>query len=171
MQPRSRTELIAIVIAIAITIAITMSGTLLAAAPAVAAPLHPSRAPVVSRVQVGGDVWKLFQATNDSREALGLGTLVLNRQMSQVAFRHTQAMVRADALFHTADVDTYLHGIDWHAWGENVGYTPGDVASMQDAFMASPPHRSNILNRSFTHVAIGAVRFDGTLWVTVFFYA
>jgi uncharacterized protein YkwD len=41
---------------------------------------------------------------------------------------------------------------------------------MQDAFMASPPHRQNSLNRSFTHVAIGVVRHVGYLWVTVFFY-
>ena len=41
---------------------------------------------------------------------------------------------------------------------------------MQQAFMDSPPHRGNILNREFRQVAIGTVRVDGTLWVTVFFY-
>ena len=64
----------------------------------------------------------------------------------------------------------YLHGIQWHTWGENVGYTPGDVKSMEQAFMDSPPHRGNILNRAFRQVAIGSVRVDGTLWVTVFFF-
>ena len=58
----------------------------------------------------------------------------------------------------------------WHTWGENVGYTPQDVASLQQAFMDSPPHRANILNRALHPVAIGSVRVDGTLWVTVFFY-
>ena len=155
-------------------IAIALSGSLLAAlasVPAAASPLHPTRPPVERRVQVDSDAWKLFQATNGSRGRFGLGKLVLNRRMSQIALRHTQAMVRADTLFHTGDVDTYLHGIDWHVWGENVGYTPGDISSMEDAFMASLPHRENILNRSFTHVAIGAMRHGGYLWVTVFFYA
>jgi uncharacterized protein YkwD len=36
--------------------------------------------------------------------------------------------------------------------------------------MNSPSHRANILNRRFRHVAVGTVRRDGTLWVTVFFY-
>ena len=36
--------------------------------------------------------------------------------------------------------------------------------------MDSPPHRGNILNRAFHQVAIGSVRVDGTLWVTVFFF-
>ena len=79
-------------------------------------------------------------------------------------------MSRSGTLFHTSNVDVYLHGMTWHTWGENVGYTPQDVASLQQAFMDSPPHRENILNRAFTHVAIGSVRVDGTLWVTVFFY-
>ena len=74
------------------------------------------------------------------------------------------------ALFHTANVDVYLHGIQWHTWGENVGYSPGDVAGLEQAFMDSPPHRGNILNRAFRQVAIGSVRVDGTLWVTVFFF-
>jgi uncharacterized protein YkwD len=151
---------------------IALSGALLAgvaAAPAAASPLQPTRA-AAGRAQVGSDAWQLFQATNDSRGRFGLGKLVLDRGMSRVALRHSLAMVRAGTLFHTANVDTYLHGIAWRAWGENVGYTPGAVASMQDAFMASPPHRQNILNRSFTHVAIGVVRHVGYLWVTVFFY-
>jgi uncharacterized protein YkwD len=42
---------------------------------------------------------------------------------------------------------------------------------MEAAFMASAPHRANILHSTFHHVAIGAVRVDGALWVTVFFYS
>jgi len=44
------------------------------------------------------------------------------------------------------------------------------VADIESAFMASLPHRQNILNKTFRHVAIGAVRVDGVLWVTVFFW-
>jgi uncharacterized protein YkwD len=80
-------------------------------------------------------------------------------------------MARAGELFHTGDAGVYLDGISWHTWGENVGFTPGDVESIQEAFMDSPPHRTNILNRRFRHVAVGAVRVDGVLWVTVFFYS
>ena len=45
------------------------------------------------------------------------------------------------------------------------------MGSIQQAFMNSPPHRSNILNHSFHRVAIGTYRdANGFLWVTVFFY-
>ena len=119
---------------------------------------------------VGRDSWRLFRATNESRGRFELPELRLNRELSVVARRHSMAMARAGEYFHTIDVDVYLHAIGWHIWGENVGYTPRDVASIQRAFMGSPPHREHILNRSFRQVAIGAVRVDGTLWVTVFFY-
>lgn len=142
------------------------------AGPAAARPLMPAKAlHRATRVEIGKEAWQLFRVTNASRGRFGAPKLQLNRDMSAVARRHSLAMARAQTLFHTADVDVYLHGVDWHLWGENVGFTPGDVASMQQAFMDSPPHRSNILNHGFRHVAIGAVRVDGTLWVTVFFYA
>jgi uncharacterized protein YkwD len=123
------------------------------------------------RLAVAGDSWKLFQATNESRGRFDLPNLRLNRELSVIARRHSMAMARNGGLVHTADVDIYLHGIAWRTWGENVGYTPRDVTSIQQAFMDSPPHRENILNGTFREVAIGTVRVDGTLWVTVFFFA
>jgi uncharacterized protein YkwD len=141
----------------------------LAPASAVAGPLgSPAR---TARLQVGGDSWRLFKATNESRGRFDVPKLRLNRELSVIARRHSLAMARSGELFHTTDVDVYLHGIAWHTWGENVGYTPQDVESMEQAFMDSPPHRGNILNGAFREVAIGSVRVDGTLWVTVFFYA
>ncbi len=37
-------------------------------------------------------------------------------------------------------------------------------------FMASTPHRRNILNREFDHFAVGVVESGGNVWVTVIFY-
>jgi uncharacterized protein YkwD len=119
---------------------------------------------------VGQESWRLFQATNESRARFDLPPLRLNVELSAIARRHSVAMAQAGSLFHTPDVSVYLRAIDWRTWGENVGYTPGDVDSVQAAFMASPIHREHILNGAFRHVAVGAVRVDGTLWVTVFFY-
>jgi uncharacterized protein YkwD len=133
----------------------------------IAAPAAPGPA----RLAIGSETWQMFKATNASRGRYDLPQLRLNRELSEIARRHSLAMASTDQLFHTTDVDLYLHGIAWHVWGENVGYAPGDAQSLQQAFMNSPPHRENILNRAFRHVAIGAVRVHGTLWVTVFFYA
>ena len=120
--------------------------------------------------EVGKSSWKLFRATNESRRRFELPTLRLNRELSVIARRHSRAMARRGELFHTVAIDVYLRGIAWHAWGENVGYTPWRVASVERAFMDSPIHREHILNSAFSRVAIGSVRVHGTLWVTVFFY-
>jgi len=169
--PRYRVTLTAL--SLALTALFTLSSSPARATEVLAATPHRTLASHVSdprRVQVGSDAWQLFKLTNASRGRFGLPSLRLDRDMSVVARRHSAAMARAGELFHTSNVDVYLHGIHWHAWGENVGYTPGDLASIQTAFMQSPPHRENILNHAFGHVAIGTVRVDGTLWVTVFFY-
>jgi len=110
-------------------------------------------------------------ATNHSRVSHGVHRVSLNAVMSELALKHSLAMAKAGYLFHTSDpASYYLHGITWRIWGENVGVTGGAVAQMESAFMASPPHRANILRPSFKHTAIGAVRWNGQLWITVFFY-
>jgi uncharacterized protein YkwD len=155
---------------IGVTVAVA-AALLLVFAP-ISASARPLGAPArhAPRAAVGGDSWRLFKATNQSRGRFNVPKLRLNRELSVIARRHSMAMARNGALFHTANVDVYLHGIQWHTWGENVGYSPGDVEGLEQAFMDSPPHRGNILNRAFRQVAIGSVRVDGTLWVTVFFF-
>ena len=46
------------------------------------------------------------------------------------------------------------------AWGENIGWTTGDIADLQRAFMRSPVHRENILDGRFRRVAVGAAKDD-----------
>jgi uncharacterized protein YkwD len=114
---------------------------------------------------------RMLLATNHSRTNHDIRRVSINRDMSALARKHSLAMANADSLFHTNDpASYYLKGIKWHYWGENVGVTGGTVRDLEAAFMASSPHRANILHTSFRHVAIGAVRVDGVLWVTVFFY-
>lgn len=115
--------------------------------------------------------WPMKRETNESRLANGVRRVDLRSRMSDLARHHSRRMARRGDLFHTANpARYYLDGISWSSWGENVGYTSGTVSQMQRAFMRSPGHRANVLNRGFRHVAIGTVRRDGVLWVTVFFY-
>jgi uncharacterized protein YkwD len=158
----------------------TRAGSVLVASFAVVLVLAPGMAAAslldappsaqTSASSVGQETWRLLRATNDSRERFDLPPLRLNLELSAIARGHSMAMARTGSLFHTLDVGIYLRAIDWRTWGENVGYTPGDVGSVHEAFMASPTHREHILDGAFRQVAIGAVRVDGTLWVTVFFY-
>lgn len=115
--------------------------------------------------------WPMKRETNESRIGNGIRRVDLHERLSDLARRHSIRMARRGALFHTHDpASYYLRGVRWSTWGENVGYTTGSVARLQRLFMRSPGHRSNILNGRFRHAAIGTVRRDGVLWVTVFFY-
>jgi len=158
-------------IAAAIVLALSL-GSLAQPVPAVASALRAGTAPETGsdRLRVGEDAWRLLQLTNAARERRGLVKLQLDREASQIARRHSVAMATAGDLFHTTDVSPYLDGVAWHRWGENVGYTPGSIEGLQQAFMDSEPHRANVLQPAFRRVAIGTVRAGGVLWVTLFFY-
>jgi uncharacterized protein YkwD len=123
----------------------------------------------------GGGKWSdrhaMYRATNVSRDRFSRINVAINRTMSKIALRHSRWMASSDKLVHTSDpAAAYLKGMSWHCWGENIAVSGGTIADVEKAFMASPEHRANILNSCFKHVAIGATRVDGALWVTVFFY-
>jgi len=114
---------------------------------------------------------RMYRATNVSRTNHEVRKVDLIARISDLAKRHSLKMARNSDLFHTKDpAATYLEGVRWHTWGENVGVTGGSVADLQAAFMRSSGHRANILNPAFDNVAVGAVRRDGILWVTVVFW-
>jgi len=123
----------------------------------------------------GGSKWSdrhaMYKATNVSRDRFSRINVGINRTMSKIALRHSRWMASSDKLVHTSNpAAAYLKGMSWHCWGENIAVSGGTIVDVEKAFMASPEHRANILNSCFKHVAIGATRVDGVLWVTVFFY-
>jgi uncharacterized protein YkwD len=117
---------------------------------------------------------RMYQATNNSRLNNGIHRVDIHWMMSKLARQHSIAMAQRGIIFHNSISviqGTYLEGIDWSTWGENVGVTGGTIGSLESAFMQSPGHRANILNQRFRRVALGTYRDDdGLLWVTVFFY-
>jgi uncharacterized protein YkwD len=117
---------------------------------------------------------RMYHATNNSRVNNGVRRVDIHWQISKLARQHSIAMANRGSIFHTSSSviqGTYLRGVDWSTWGENVGITTGSVSDLQQAFMQSPGHRANILNQQFRRVALGTYRDDdGYLWVTVFFY-
>ena len=115
---------------------------------------------------------RMYQATNNSRLTNGVRKVDIHYTISRLARQHSIAMANRGSIFHTTNPSSfYLKGVRWSTWGENVGVTGGTITGMQSAFMNSPGHRSNILNRGFHRVAVGTYRdANGLLWVTVFFY-
>ena len=106
---------------------------------------------------------------NDDRADRDRAALKLDLELSRYAKRHSQDMADAGELFHTDDLAAKLKGKNWSAGGENVGMAQ-NLPDLEAAFMASTPHRRNILNREFDHFAVGVVESDGNFWVTVIFY-
>jgi uncharacterized protein YkwD len=127
--------------------------------------------PATAQAGTPNYAWQLFKATNHSRLGHGVHRLSLDREASVFAIRHSTAMARRNSLFHSSDPGVYLSGVGrWSRWGENIGWTTGDIGSLQRAFMHSPVHRENILDGRFRHVAVGAVKDGKKIWVTLFFY-
>jgi uncharacterized protein YkwD len=143
---------------IALLTTFLMAFTALAPSPANAATLTPRA--------------RMYRATNNSRVNHDVRKAYIHYEISKLARRHSIAMADRGSIFHTSNPSSfYLKGVNWSTWGENVGVTGGTIAGIQEAFMDSPAHRANILNRGFRRVAVGTYRDDnGYLWVTVFFY-
>jgi uncharacterized protein YkwD len=107
--------------------------------------------------------------TNADRAAAGLGPLVPADRLSY-ATRHSRRMAELGYIFHSGDAQLRgaLRGTGWVVAGENVGVGPA-LEGLQEAFMASAPHRHNILGTAYDRAAIGVVESDGVLWITVVF--
>ena len=112
---------------------------------------------------------EMLQLTNDDRADRERGALSLNERLSRYARRHSREMAEQGQIFHTPDLAGRLQGLDWSIGGENVGTGP-TLEGLQRAFMASRPHRKNILREAFDHTAIGVIESGGSYWVTVIFY-
>ena len=114
---------------------------------------------------------QMLALTNQSRRTHGTQALRMDHRVSHQVKQHSRKMARSEALFHTANVPRYLRGRNYNWWGENVGFSyQSDLGSLQRAFMNSPSHRQNVLNRAYDRVGIGVERHDDRIWVTLVFY-
>ena len=95
----------------------------------------------------------LGAATNAARVSDGLPALALNAQLNAVAQAWANQLAAAGVLSHNPALRTQVS--DWTVLGENVGMA-GDIPSVQAAFMASPPHKANILDPRYTQMGVGS---------------
>jgi cysteine-rich secretory family protein len=95
----------------------------------------------------------LGSATNAARVSNGLPALATNAQLNAVAQAWANKLAAAGVLSHNPALRTQVS--DWSVLGENVGMA-GDIPSVQAAFMASPPHRANILDPRYTQMGVGS---------------
>ena len=103
---------------------------------------------------------------NDIRRHHGLRPFHLNRRLSLASQRHTNSMTAHKYFAHGDFVGRirnarYLSGARGWTVGENIAWGSFDwasPASIVDSWMHSPPHRANILNRTFREIGIGVSR-------------
>jgi uncharacterized protein YkwD len=112
---------------------------------------------------------KLLGWVNHARVEHGARKLKMDPYVVKLAHKHCVDMATKDRLFHSTNLSYKLRSVDWTTWGENVG-AGVDPYGLFKAYMASPDHRANILNRSYGHVGISFAMRDGILWSTMIFY-
>jgi uncharacterized protein YkwD len=103
---------------------------------------------------------------NAARAERGLPLLETRRALVSVARQQAARMADRATLFHNPNLTSDV--ANWRWVGENVGYGP-DALTVHVAFMSSPGHRANILDRDYTQVGVGAVVRDGRVWVAEVF--
>ena len=107
---------------------------------------------------------------NKERNDRGLGGLNREGAQGKAARKHTKLMVRQRCFSHQcsgeADLVSRIEKTSYLPcncyWGvaENLAYGEqgqGSPRGLVQAWMNSPPHRANILNRRYEHIGIGVV--------------
>lgn len=114
---------------------------------------------------------EVFRRVNSDRATAGVATLVWNPQLYCLALEWSKVQGDANTLHHR-DLDEVIrtgHFIGYRTLGENLLRGPADLDGdrMHDEWMDSALHRANVLEPSYTSVAI-AVHYasDGRVYVT-----
>jgi uncharacterized protein YkwD len=106
----------------------------------------------------------------DKRRGGRAGGLGANGKLDNAAQRHTDHMIDRGCFAHECPGEPgmvprvkatgYLDGVQAWSVGENIAWGEGNLgspAAIVQAWMDSPGHRANILNRSFEDLGIGFV--------------
>ncbi len=106
---------------------------------------------------------------NATRAGVGLSPLQADVQLTNLARGWAEEMRggvcgEGNFICHASPISAGVTH-NWAKLGENVGTGP-DVASVMDAFIASPGHYANIVDPEFTHIGVGVVWDGGRLYTT-----
>ena len=103
---------------------------------------------------------------NRTRIQSGVGELREHDQLRVKAQVWAERLAAEGGLRHSLLQDGVT--APWRALGENVG-VGASVDSVHGAFMASPQHRANILDRRYTNVGTGVAKANGRVYVVQVF--
>ena len=101
---------------------------------------------------------------NQTRAANGLPALQFNTMLYLKAQGWADHLARQGYLSHSRLADANW-STTWTKLGENVGVAYS-IEGVHNAFMNSPSHRANIVDRSYNKIGTGVhVSADGRVWV------
>lgn len=123
-----------------------------------------------------GLVKQVVDLTNQERKKNGLNALKLDGELANVAEMKSEDMKENDYFSHTSP--TYgspfemmeNFGVDYSTAAENIAVGQKTPESVVNAWMNSPGHRKNILNKQVTHIGVGTAKdgSQGIYWTQMF---
>ena len=152
-------------------------GAIVVAAGAAVAAATPLAAPAdatVSMPSLSSFDARLLHDINHARAAHGMRALTPVAGTTDVAHGWSCHLASRTALAHNLRLGSLLvtHGSAlWTTYGENVGVVSSTASAdtLFRAYMASPPHRANILDRAYRYVGMWSKVGAGRRWDTIDF--
>lgn len=105
----------------------------------------------------------LISMTNSARASAGLKPYTVNSALTSSAYAKAQDMLKYDYFAHYSPQGKSpwsfikVAGYTYTFAGENLAIDFSDNSKVFAAWMASPTHRSNILDKDFTEIGMAAV--------------
>lgn len=111
----------------------------------------------------------IFSLTNQSRQSNGLGGFTYNQILAAAAQSKAKALVECSCFQHNLpDGRTPWDFIKAQKYnylvaGENLAVNYGEAEDVDEAWMNSPGHRANILNKNYEEIGVGIAQgsFEG----------
>jgi uncharacterized protein YkwD len=117
---------------------------------------------------------RMLELLNDARKAAGFNALLVDEELRAIALAHSTDMAEHNFFGHvspttgTTEDRGHRAGVVVAALGENIAQADS-AENAFDGLMASPGHRSAMLNPQYTHVGIAVVRAATELAFTLIF--
>jgi uncharacterized protein YkwD len=132
------------------------------------APAAPAHAVVVNGVSLNASEAGLVRYINAARKKAGIAPVKVTPGTTDVARRWARYMAAKKVLKHNPNFASQLRkagSTRWTRVTENVGYASAcNIKQLFDAYMKSPGHRKNILDRNVRVIGIGSVDTTARAW-------
>jgi len=110
---------------------------------------------------------EVLALVNSERSSRGIGSLVWDEDLHEIAREHSEEMARRGELFHSSMYEPYAE----NCWGGGPGslyyHNASDIVS---SWMGSPPHRTWLLCPHLRHIGVGIAVSDNGMYASWTFW-